>query len=247
MTHPFEVRKKIELRASAEQVWEAVASGPGLNSWFLGRNEVEPWVGGKAVQFFGDFPVEATVTAWEPGRRFEFRGAEGEDGTFMAFEFLIEGREQGGTVLRLVQSGVLGDGWQAEVEALERGWDMYLHTLDQYLTHFPGQFALVVFAARPGGGGVEPVWSVLERGLGLPGKVVQGDRVRLTPEGFTPIEGVADYVAPDFLGVRTGEGLYRFIRGQQDTVVVAHHIFTDKIDPRKVEQAWQDWLDKLFA
>ncbi|GGL07258.1 hypothetical protein Sme01_11850 [Sphaerisporangium melleum] len=128
---------------------------------------------------------------------------------------------------------------------MERGWDMYLHTLDQYLTHFPGQFALVVFAARAAGG-AEPAWEVLERGLGLSGKVVQGDRVRLTPEGFAPIEGVADYVAPGFLGVRTGDGLYRFILSQGDTVVVGHHIFADKIDPRKVEQAWQDWLTKIF-
>ncbi|WP_248963364.1 SRPBCC family protein, partial [Sphaerisporangium perillae] len=110
MAHRFELRKEIELRASVERVWEAVATGPGLTSWFLGRNEVEPRVGGKAVQFFGDFPVEARVTGWEPLRRFAFRGAEGEEGAYMALEFLVEGRGQGGTVLRLVQSGVLGDG-----------------------------------------------------------------------------------------------------------------------------------------
>ncbi|MFB9250316.1 SRPBCC domain-containing protein [Sphaerisporangium melleum] len=240
------MRKQIELSASAEQVWEAVSGGPGLDSWFLGRSEVEPWVGGRVAQFFGEVAEEARVSVWEPGRRFAFVSPEGPDGTFMAIEFQVEGRAQGGTVLRLVHSGVLGDEWQAEVEALERGWDMYLHTLDQYLTHFPGQFALVVFAARAADG-VEPVWEVLERGLGLSGrKVVQGDRVRLTPAGFAPIEGVVDYVAPGFLGVRTGEGLYRFILGQGDTVVVGHHIFADKIDPRKVEQAWQDWLTKIF-
>ncbi|MEV7970089.1 SRPBCC domain-containing protein [Sphaerisporangium sp. NPDC088356] len=247
MAHPFELRKEIELRATAEQVWEAVATGPGLDSWFMGRNEIEPGEGGKTRHFFGDIPVDATVTAWEPGKRFAYRSGEGEDGTFMAIEYLIEGREQGGTVLRLVQSGVLGDGWEAELDALHKGWDMYLHTLDQYLTHFPGKFALVVFGTRPREGGGEPVWQVLQRGLGIEGEVVQGDRVRLTPEGFEPIEGVADYVAPRFLGVRTGNGLYRFIEGWNDTVVLGHHIFAEDADPKDAEQAWQNWLVKLFA
>lgn len=246
MTHRFELRKEIELRATAEQVWEAVATGPGLNSWYLGRSEVDAGVGGKTRQFFGDVPLDAMVTAWEPGRRFAYRSEEAEDGTFMAFEFLIEGREQGGTVLRLVQSGVLGDGWEAELEALHKGWDMYLHTLDQYLRHFPGRFALVVFAARPSLSG-EPVWRVLQRGLGITGEVVQGDRVRLTPAGLPLIEGVADYVAPGFLGVRANDGLYRFIRGLHDTVVVGHHLFGDDGDPRDSEDAWQAWLAKLFA
>ncbi|WP_214411758.1 SRPBCC family protein [Sphaerisporangium fuscum] len=246
MSHRFELRKEIELKAGAELVWDAVATGPGLNSWYLGRNEIEPREGGKAVQFFGDFPVEATITAWEPRKRFAYRG-EGEGEMFMAFEFEIEDRGQRGSVLRLVQTGVLGEGWKEEYEALNRGWDMYLHTLDQYLTHFPGQFALVVFAARPQAGGEEPVWTRLHRALGLEGEVVQGDRVRLTPEGFEPVEGVADYVAPGFLGVRSGDGLYRFVQGLHDTVLVGHHIFADGADPAKTEQAWQEWLGKVFG
>ncbi|WP_405147368.1 SRPBCC domain-containing protein [Sphaerisporangium sp. NBC_01403] len=246
MTHAFELRKEIELRATAEEVWDAVATGPGLNSWYMGRNEIEPREGGRVRQFFGDFPSDATITAWEPNRRYAFRSGEGEGGTFMALEYRIEGRAQGGTVLRIVHNGVLGEGWEAELDALHRGWDMYLHTLDQYLTHFPGKFALVVFGARPGEGAGEPVWRLLERGLGIEREVVQGDRVRLTPEGFEPIEGVADYVAPGFLGVRTGDGLYRFIC-LQDTVVIGHHLFADEADPKEAEQAWEDWLGKLFA
>jgi hypothetical protein len=119
--------------------------------------------------------------------------------------------------------------------------------LDQYLSRFPGRFALVVFRARPQAGEDGPVWRVLERGLGLEGTVVQGDRVRLTPQGLAPIEGVADYVASGFLGVRTGDGLYRFILGSHDTIVVAHHIFSDEADPQECEQAWQDWLAGLFT
>lgn len=190
--------------------------------------------------------MEATVTAWEPSSRFAFRSEESADGSFMAFEYLIEGRDYGGTVLRLVQGGILGDDWESEYDALNRGWDMYLHTLGQYLTHFAGRSAVVVFAARPQASGDEPAWTRLERALGLSGPVAQGEPVRLTPANLDPIDGVADYIAPDFLGVRTGDGLYRFIQGMHDTVVIGHHIFAD-VEPKVTEQAWQGWLNKVFA
>ncbi|GII85123.1 hypothetical protein Ssi03_31130 [Sphaerisporangium siamense] len=129
---------------------------------------------------------------------------------------------------------------------VSRGWDMYLHTLDQYLTRFPGRFALVVYTPPARRIRDEPLWSVLERGLGLNGPVVRGDRVRLAPEGLDPIEGVADYVAPHFLGVRTGDGLYRFIEGSKSTVVIGHHIFSDSVDPADNERVWLGWLVALF-
>ena len=31
MAHPFEVRKDIEVDATPEQVWEAIATGPGID------------------------------------------------------------------------------------------------------------------------------------------------------------------------------------------------------------------------
>ncbi|WP_147268916.1 hypothetical protein [Sphaerisporangium album] len=130
---------------------------------------------------------------------------------------------------------------------MSRGWDMYLHTLDQYLTRFPGRFALVVYTPPPRSPAEEPLWAALERGLGLNGPVVRGDRLRLTPEGFAPIEGVADYVAPKFLGVRAGDGLYRFIEGSKATIVIGHHIFSDDIDPADNERAWLDWLAGVFG
>ncbi|MFC4536044.1 SRPBCC family protein [Sphaerisporangium dianthi] len=244
MPHEFELRKQITLQAGPEQVWEAIATGPGIDSWFMGRNEIEPREGGAVRQYFGDFASEATVTAWEPGERFAFRGDQSPEGLFMAFEYLIEGKGQGSTVLRLVQSGVLGDDWETEYDALQRGWDLYLHTLGQYLSHFAGRTAAVIFGARPSAGDGGQVWETLERGLGLSGPVAAGDRVRLAPEGLPPIEGVADYVAPGFLGVRTGDALYRFILGMHDTLVIGHHLF-DPADAKEAGQAWQAWLGKL--
>jgi hypothetical protein len=87
---------------------------------------------------------------------------------------------------------------------------------------------------------------VLTAGLGLGGQPTPGDKVRLTPEGLDPVEGVVDWVSPEALGVRGDDGLYRFIRGYEGTAVAGHHLFAGDRDPGEAERAWQQWLTRLF-
>ena len=88
MTHPFEINLETILPASPEQVWAAIATGPGIDSWFMGRNEVEPREGGIAAMETGGRREEAVITAYEPGKRIATRTAAAADGRFMAFEYL---------------------------------------------------------------------------------------------------------------------------------------------------------------
>jgi uncharacterized protein YndB with AHSA1/START domain len=247
VSHAFELRKEIELAATPEQVWEAIATGPGMDAWFMGRNEIEARQGGTASLTMAGQTESSSITAYEPGKRFASRTAEGEDGAFMAFEYLIEGREGGSTVLRLVQSGVLGGDWETEYEAMKTGWDMYLHTLGEYLTHFAGRTADVVSAFRPGTDGPQG-WAAVRAELELGDTVSVGDPVRIQIEGLAPAEGVVDYVdMPTFLGMRTADGLYRFIHSGADrgnVLVLGHHLFSDSEGGRS-EQAWQSWLNGL--
>ena len=148
MPHEFELRKEITLEATPEQVWEAIATGPGIDAWFMGRNQVEPREGGGTAMTIGGHTEEGVVTAWEPGRRFAHQGGEPGSAGFMAFEWLIEGRDDGTCVLRLVQSGILGDDWETEYDALSKGWDMYLHQLVQYLAFFRGRTATPVGTSK---------------------------------------------------------------------------------------------------
>jgi uncharacterized protein YndB with AHSA1/START domain len=246
MPREFELRKQVTLDATPEQVWEAIATGAGLDAWFMGRNQVEPREGGRSSMTIGEHTERATVTAWDPPRRFAYRGDSPDGTAFMAFEWLIEGRDDGTTVLRLVQSGVLGDDWETEYDALGRGWDMYLHLLGQYLRFFRGRPATPVTVMAPGPADAETTWAGLWRGLGLVGPPAEGDRVRLTPDGIAPVDGVVDYRSPDFLGVRSDDGLYRFVRGFDGTVFAGHHLFAADPDPDETERAWQGWLDRLF-
>ncbi|MBP2706992.1 SRPBCC domain-containing protein [Microbispora sp. RL4-1S] len=250
MLHEFELHKEIELTATPEQVWEAIATGPGTDAWFMGRNQIEQGEGGRNEMDLLGRVQRSTVTGWEPGKRFSIRGDANPDGSFLAMEYLIEGRDGGSTVLRLVQSGFLGDDWETEYEAMQEGWDMYLHKLSQYLTYFPGRGAVPISAVRPRAGDRDRAWATIMAALGLDGPAAEGDPVRFQVDGLPPAEGVVDYAGlPTFLGVRTSDALYRFIHsGPQrgDVVVLGHHVFAD-VDREETERAWRAWLDHLFA
>lgn len=248
MSNEFQLTKEIEIEASPEELWDAIATGPGINAWFIGRSEVEPGPGGAVKFTLGDFTTAGTVTQWDPPKRFAYRGADLPDGSFMAFEYVVEGREDGSAVLRMVQSGVLDDNWEAEVEALDKGWDLYLHTLSQYLEHFRGSASTTVcLEGAMQAADEEKAWAILTGGLGLSGTVNEGDQVRLTVPGVPPVEGVVDYVhAPTAIGVRTSDGLFRFT-GRYGSLGVGHHIFTGNVDERKAEEAWQSWLTGLYG
>ncbi|GAA3451247.1 SRPBCC family protein [Dactylosporangium matsuzakiense] len=243
-TYEFELTHDIDLAATPEQVWAAIATGPGIDSWFMGRNEVEPRVGGETRMSMPGFDATGTVTAYEPGRRFAYRSPAAEDGTFMAFEYLIEARDGGSTALRLVHSGILGADWESEYDALKKGNPLYLRTLAQYLEHFDGRHAVPVAAFGPQQADQDVVWAGIGRALHLRKDVQEGDEVRLTFDG-REIRGVVDTaLEPSFLGVRTDNALLRFV-GRNGFILTGHHVFAD-IDQAEAEAAWGAWLTEVF-
>ncbi len=57
-----------------------------------------------------------------------------------------------------------------------------------------------------------------------------------------------DYSTPEFLGVRTGDGLYRFFgRNHYGSVVgMSAHLFTAEADAAALEAALKAWLDAVY-
>ncbi len=247
MAHRFEIAKDMEVDATPEQVWEAIATGRGWDSWFMGRNEIEPREGGTTRFSIGGFTAQSTVTTWDPPKRFVSTGAEVQDGSMHQFEYRLEERGEGRTAIQYVHSGMLGGDWEAEYEAMSEGDPMYLQKLVEYITYFSGRFATPVDAQGPEVSDREHAMSVFRSALGLRDDIVEGDPVRLTPEGFPPIDGVVDCVSRSFLGVRSSDALYRFIYGFTGTVMVGHHLFAEGTDQDEAEGAWRSWLMRLFG
>ncbi|MEU4800882.1 SRPBCC domain-containing protein [Actinosynnema sp. NPDC023587] len=237
MGHAFEETDEVELAGvTPEQVWEAIATGPGIDSWFMGSNEVEAGVAVKGA--FGHYEPRQGVTAWEPGRHLAFGGEREPDGRFLAYEFLVEGRERGSTVLRVVTSGFLpGDDWHDEFEAMLAGGTMFRRTLVEYLEHFTGRTARPVTAFGPPVRDWPALWTALHRELGLADAPRRGDAVAV--DG---IPGVVYYANAQTVGIRTPDAMYRFFQGFNGGLIAMHHVFTD--DGRD-ERSWSSWLGGL--
>jgi uncharacterized protein YndB with AHSA1/START domain len=245
MSREFEIRREVELSGTPEDVWEAVATAAGTAAWLFPQGEIEPREGGKTAD-------GSTVKAWDPPHHFAVR-YEGEDGFFNALEFIIEGRDGGTTLLRYMHSGVITDDWDNQYDAANQHTDFYLHTLGQYLEHFNGRAATFV-GDVPGGingpasSAAPGSFGALRRALGIDGAAV-GDPVALDLAGVGALHGVIDYVQPNFAGIRTSDGLYRFFGRDAFGMPVgmAIHLFVDGADKDAVQSAWQSWLNGVYA
>jgi uncharacterized protein YndB with AHSA1/START domain len=244
--HQFECRREIELPASPDQVWAAVATPEGNAAWLF-PNPIAPGRGSKTPD------GSTTTTAWDPPRHFAVRTEQGD--WFNALEFvLVEGRRGGTTLLRYVHSGIFVDDWDTQYDAVQQHTDFYLHTLDQYLRYFGGRPATYIGAA-PGGLQGPPASAApgsfrrLVRALGLAETAAEGQAVALAPAGLPPLRAVVDYVRPNFLGLRTADGLYCFFGRDAfgAPVGLSLHLFADDVDPEQTTHAWQTWLDGVFA
>jgi uncharacterized protein YndB with AHSA1/START domain len=248
MAHRFELPQEAGVAASPERVWEAIATGRGWDSWFMGRNDIEPRRGGTARFSIGDWTQTSTIKTWDPPRRFETLSSPAADGSLHRFDYRLEPVEGDSTRIRYVHSGMLGDDWEAEYEGMSEGDPMYFRKLLAYIAHFSGRFATPVDASGPRvDGDKERIMATFRQGLGFGGTVAEGDVVRLSPQGVGPIDGVVDEVSPSFLGIRTDDALYRFIRGFEGTVMVGHHLFADGVDQRRAEDEWRAWLVRVFG
>jgi uncharacterized protein YndB with AHSA1/START domain len=229
MSHEFSSTDELRVDATPDQVWQAIATGPGIDSWFMGRNEVDP---GQTVRTaFAGYTPDYDIAAWEPGRRLEY-GSER-----VAYEFLVEGRDRGSTVVRITASGFLpGDDWADEYEAMTLGHAMFFQTLATYLNHFAGRVATPVTAFGP----MITDWpSTRARLMKAIGRA--GDRVHFTPPGLPTVDGLVYFENDDTVGIRTDDAIYRFLRGFRGPVMACHHLFTE-FDVTETEQAWQAWL-----
>ena len=235
MGTPFEIRREVSLPAAPEQVWEAVATGDGLAAWFM--------------------PMEvdrdsSMVTSWEPGRRLTVRTPPENDGAFHTFDYRLEPSASGSTVLRFLHHGFTGDAWGEHFEAATgSGWDMYLHTLGQYLTHFPGRPAVYLEAEAPPASADTDAYPRLIAALGLSEPIALGAAVHLELPGVGAVEGIVDYASPTFVGLRAPLALIRFhgraLLGMP--VAVSQHTYLTTFDVDSARRGWEAWLAGAFS
>jgi uncharacterized protein YndB with AHSA1/START domain len=178
----------VEVPGTPEEVWRAIATGPGITSWFV-PHDVEEHEGGAVRMDFGAGFGDATgrVAAWEPPHRLVL---DGTGDRALAFEWLVEARDGGSCVVRLVCTGFgSGEDWDAEYHGMNEGWKLFLENLRLHLTHFPGQRARAVIPSGVLPGTPDSAFAGVCAALGVPADLELGDRFEASSVGAPPLVG----------------------------------------------------------
>lgn len=189
------IQVEIEVPGTPEEVWAAIATGPGISAWFVPTEFVIGDGKPVAVKLSMGPGMESTstVTAWEPLKKW----AAQSDGWVpgmppMANEWSIEALSGGRCIVRIVQSLFAStDDWDNQLDSAAHGWPGFLRALRLYLTHFRGQSSTSMKWMAPAAGTEAEAWESLTAALGLKGLSV-GQRWT-APAGVPAISGVVEY------------------------------------------------------
>jgi uncharacterized protein YndB with AHSA1/START domain len=246
------VEAEVEVPGSPEEVWQAIATGPGISSWLV-PTELDGRDGGSAISHFGpgnSMDSVATITLWDPPRRFVAETQEGP-GT-VATEWIVEAQSGGACVVRVVHSWFAStDDWDDQFEGHTYGWIAFFRILRLYLTHFRGTpgatFQLMGVSAQP----TFEAWKTLAGPLGLV-EATEGDRVS-SPAGAPSFAGLVERVGPqEFpeLLLRLDRPtcglahLFALPMGGQTFLPVRFYLYGDRSadSVSREEAVWQAWM-----
>jgi uncharacterized protein YndB with AHSA1/START domain len=253
------VQVEFEVPGTPEDVWQALATGPGISSWFV-PTEIEERDGKPvAVNYhFGPgMEIRSVVTAYDAPRSF---AQEGEGMTPssppIATEWRIETRAGGICIVRVVHSLFAStDDWDNQLEAAAGGWAGFLGILRLYLAHFNGQRSAIMQVTTPIATTEAEAWETLTSALGVKGVSV-GERWT-TPAGVSPLGGVVELVTEDpydaLLRLDTpGPGIAALgavtYPGGQSVVAMNLYMYGDQAAEIVARETplWQAWFQERF-
>jgi uncharacterized protein YndB with AHSA1/START domain len=190
------VQVEVEVPGTPEEVWQAIATGPGISSWFVPTEFEER--DGKPVavklNFGPGMESRSVVTAWDPPRMFAAQGEGWGGSPPIADEWSVEARGGGICVVRVVHSLFAStDDWDNQLEGTESGWPGFFRILRLYLTHFRGQRSAMMQWIAPAAGTEAEAWETLTAALGLKG-LSAGQRCT-APAGVPALGGVLEHVS----------------------------------------------------
>ena len=249
---------QFEVPGTPEEVWQAIATGPGISAWFVPAEFEEQ--GGKpvAVKFmFGpDMEIRGAVTAWDPPRMFAAEGDGMGGSPPIASEWSVAARAGGVCRVRLVHSLFAStDEWDDQLEGATSGWSGFLAILRIYLTHFRGLRSAIMQVTAPVATTDAESWDALTRALGVKGLRV-GQRWT-TPAGVSPLSGVVEYLTENPYDAllrldKPGPGIAALgavtYPGGQSVVAMNLYMYGDQAAGTVARETplWQAWFQERF-
>lgn len=239
-----------------EQVWHAMATGPGNAAWFI-RAEIEEKIGGTlAFHFAPDVTSGGTVTQWEPPHRFGYvEVGWAENAPPVATEITIIARSGNQCLVRMVHSLFsTTDDWDDQMEGFESGWSGFIEVLRLYLSHHAGQTAASFQIGAEAQGEALATWQKLLRGIGQGSADVGQDWSVKAGETFSGhVTRVRQdekqrYVLMRIDGDAPGALLFGIYRsGETIRLSLCRFFYGPKAGETAatVEPQWQAWLDGI--
>jgi uncharacterized protein YndB with AHSA1/START domain len=251
------VQVEVEVSGSPEEVWQAIATGPGISSWFV-PTQVEERVGGAFTADFGmGMESVSTITKWDPPRSFTKDGdGMDPDAPPVATEWIVEAKDGGKCVVRVVHSWFAStDEWDGQWEAVEQGWISFFNILRLALEHFPGQPSAAFDSSGISDGSESEAWAALTSPLGLAearaGQEVCPVADRPALSGKVEIAGHGETKEVMLLTSEPGPGvchLSAMSMGEQTYLSIRFYLFGDNaaaaVDKAKPE--WDHWFAERF-
>jgi uncharacterized protein YndB with AHSA1/START domain len=252
------VQVEVEVPGTPEEVWQAIATGPGISSWFVPTRSEERQGGQQVCTFGPGMDSPSTITLWKPLERFIAEGDMGSPGSpKVATEWSVEARAGGTCLVRVVHSLFADtDDWDNQLDGLEQGWPTYFRILRMYLASFKGMpcsaMHFVSFSSEP----ESNAWEKAGGALGLL-KVTEGQQWTAT-DGLPRMAGVVDSVGrgmhPNTVLLRletpTPGAAYvgAFACGGMVMVCMSVYLYGAKAKPAidRDEPTWQKWMDERF-
>lgn len=190
------VQVEVEVAGTPEEVWQAIATGPGISSWFVPA-EIEERDGtpvATKLDFGSGMVARSELTAWNPPHTWASQSPGWAPGSPpIATEWTVEAIGGGKCIVRIVHSlFATTDEWDSQLEGTESGWPAFLRTLQLYLTHFRGQRSATMKWMAPVAGTDAEAWDALTTALGMR-EVNVGARVA-APTDAPALRGVVEYV-----------------------------------------------------
>ena len=253
------VQVELEVPGTPEEVWQAIATGPGISSWFVPAELEER--DGKPVamklSFGPGMEPRSALTAWDPPRMFTAQGESWGGAPPIATEWSVEARAGGVCTVRIVHSLFAStDDWDNQLEGARFGLSGFLRTLRLYLTHFRGERSTITQFVAPVAGSEADAWEALTAALGLKGMSVA--QRWTAPAGVPALSGVVEYVTQDPYDAllrldRPGPGIaalgtFGFPGGGPTMVAMNFYLYGDQAAETVARETplWHAWLQERF-
>ena len=242
---------QVEVPGTPQEVWEAIATGPGISAWFV-PSEVDEREGGDVLFHLGpDMDAPGTVTGWCPPERFAYEEEwAATEPTTLATEFLVEARSGGTCIVRLV-STFSAEGFDDDLDGMSTGWMAFLDNLRLYLTHFRGRPSAAVSLAGGSPEAKAVAWATMLDALGLTAPLA-GRRVATAEASGAPaLSGITERVGDEELLIRTSDalsGLAAFEWDGRTTTVFRAACFGPDPEALAAHEAevWGAWMQQHF-